>query len=636
MARRQQKEPGIATVREAIDQMKVDQLKQLSYLLPTKERLTRKEDLQGLIERHLISDERLRELWDQLDEKQKLAVAETIYSADGLFSAVRFQAKYGELPVFGKGKDGWNETPSALRLFLLNPGYHGVSVIPEDLKQRLLRFIPKPAGSQLKPEDDLPGFIEMSVKEYEPFEGEEGAVVVDGKAIYRRRKYNFATRQVPLTLRDTERAAQQDLQAILRLIDKGKVAISDKTSQPSSATMQEIASLLWDGDFYEPKPKMVKWEQEAGPIKPFAWPLLLQAAKLAELSGKKLALTKAGRNALGAPPGESLRLIWQRWLSSKLLDEFNRVCVIKGQQGKGKRAMTAPEDRRNSIADALAECPVGCWVKFDEFSRFMRAAGYDFEITREPWSLYISDANYGSLGYNGYHGWHVLQARYALCFLFEYAATLGLIDVAYVRPERARSDYHDQWGTDELAFLSQYDGLLYFRLNPLGAYCLGLTDNYAPSRIEVKSSITALPSLQIIGAGGELSPDETLLLETYAEKESDKVWRLSRDRALAAVESGNQIKELREFLQARDEQPLPETVEGFIITTERQARALKNTGVALLIECAGAELAELIANHERTKKLCLRAGERHLVVKVDAEEQFRKAVHLLGYGMPRV
>jgi hypothetical protein len=192
------------------------------------------------------------------------------------------------------------------------------------------------------------------------------------------------------------------------------------------------------------------------------------------------------------------------------------------------------------------------------------------------------------------------------------------------------------WGSEDLGFLSQYDGLVYFRLNPLGAYCLDLYENYTPGEIEARVSLAALPSLQINVTGGELSPDETLLLETYAEKESDKVWRLSREKALAAVESGNQIKELREFLQARDEQPLPETVEGFIALTDRQARALKNTGVALLIECADSELAELIANYERTKKLCLRAGERHLVVKVDAEEQFRKAVHLLGYGMPRV
>ena len=184
--------------------------------------------------------------------------------------------------------------------------------------------------------------------------------------------------RIPLFRRDTERAAQQDLLTTLRLIDKGKVAVSDKTFQPSSATMEELGSLLRDGDFYEPQAKKEKWEQDAGPIKAFAWPMLAQAGKLAELHGKKLALTKAGRNALAAPPAETLKLIWQRWLKSKLLDEFSRVCAIKGQQGKGKRGMTAAEDRRAVIVEALRQCPAGKWVRFDDFSRFMQAAGIRF------------------------------------------------------------------------------------------------------------------------------------------------------------------------------------------------------------------------------------------------------------------
>ena len=74
----------------------------------------------------------------------------------------------------------------------------------------------------------------------------------------------------------------------------------------------------------------------------------------------------------------------------------------------------------------------------------------------------------------------------------------------------------------------------------------------------------------------------------------------------------------------------------FLTTTERRARVLHNTGPALLIECADAEIADLVAHHECTKQLCQRTGERHGVVWAAAEEQFRKALHTLGYGMPRV
>jgi len=94
--------------------------------------------------------------------------------------------------------------------------------------------------------------------------------------------------------------------------------------------------------------------------------------------------------------------------------------------------------------------------------------------------------------------------------------------------------------------------------------------------------------------------------------------------------------ELRAFLQARDDQPLPETVEGFIVTMEQHARALVNTGTALLIACVDAETADLVATHTLTHKLCMRAGERHLVVQAGAEEPFRQALHTLGYGMPHV
>ena len=174
-----------------------------------------------------------------------------------------------------------------------------------------------------------------------------------------------------------------------------------------------------------------------------------QAGKLAECRGSKLALTKAGHAALGTPAPQTLRRLWQRWVKNTLLDEFSRIDDIKGQhRGKGRRAMTAASGRRPVIAEALAQCPVGRWVRFDDFSRFMRASGLEFGITRDPWKLYIAEAHYGSLGYAGSHDWDLLEGRYLLCLLFEYAATLGMVDVAFIDPEDARPDFADLWGNE--------------------------------------------------------------------------------------------------------------------------------------------------------------------------------------------
>ena len=146
--------------------------------------------------------------------------------------------------------------------------------------------------------------------------------------------------------------------------------------------------------------------------------------------------------------------------------------------------------------------------------------------------------------------------------------------------------------------------------------------------------VTVLPSLQV-RASAALTAEERLVLETFANPESDGVWRLARDRTLRAIEGGHRADDLRAFLAARDEQPLPELVDGFLRNVERSAHALKAKGTALLIECIDEKVADRLATDARTSKLCLRAGQKHLVVQSKAAAAFQKAVRALGYGVPR-
>lgn len=602
------------TLSEVLAWLNNDDLRvMVNWLSVPKPRPTRKADMVAAIARRL-SGASLRRLWDDLDELQRLAVGEALHDAKG-YEPERFRAKYGALPA-GFDRPG---APDALplRLLLHFGGAHTGSTpfIPADLAKSLRGFVPPPPEPTLASGDDLPEAVDRRRRGFVP-KGSEPEVD-----------------RIEPVRRDMERAAQRDLVAVLRLIDLGRVKVSARTGRASAAAAEAIARELDGGDFYDLAEKRQRRDQEVGPVRAFAWPLLVQAGKLAEQRGSKLALTKAGRAALGAPAAQTLRHLWQRWIENGLLDEFSRIDAVKGQhRGKGRRKMTAVSRRRPVIAEALARCPEGRWVRFDAFSRFMQATSFEFAITRDPWSLYLFDPNYDSLGYDGCHGWDILQGRYLLCVLFEYAATLGLIDVAYIHPEGARLDFTGLPGGDHLAWLSRYDGLQYFRLNPLGAYCLGLADTYEPGTPAVRASLTVFPDLRVC-TGVALSADERLMLERFADAEAEGVWRLARDRTLAALESGHDADDLRAFLAARDDQPLPETVEGFLRNVERGAGALTARGTALLIECAGEDVAARIAGDERVAKLCLRAGKQHLVVQARAEAAFRKAVRDLGFGM---
>ena len=101
-----------------------------------------------------------------------------------------------------------------------------------------------------------------------------------------------------------------------------------------------------------------------------------------------------------------------------------------------------------------------------------------------------------------------------------------------------------------------------------------------------------------------------------------------------AIERGHDAAQLEAFLQARDSQPLPVQVDSFLRTCNKQGKAMKVLATSLLIECVDANTADLIAAHKDTAGLCMRAGERHLVVRLDQEGKFRKTIRLLGYGIP--
>jgi len=343
----------------------------------------------------------------------------------------------------------------------------------------------------------------------------------------------------------------------------------------------------------------------------------------------------AGIKALNGTPAEVIRQIWSKWLTHGLMDEFSRIDAIKGQTSSG-RVMSAVAPRRLLIDEALQACPVGQWLALAEFSRFMRACDLEFEVARDPWKLYISERQYGSLGYAGSHDWHILQQRYLMVFLFEYAATLGLIDVAYYDPadrERVPADYSSLWGTDELRFLSRYDGLSHLRINALGAYVLGLRADYQADDTVSALQLRVTPGLALGLTDGRLDARAQSLLNTWAVGSPDGIWQLDTARALAALEKGHDIADLQQFLQDHSSSALPESVQTFINQCQSDARAVKTAGAALLLQCCDAATAQRIAEGADTQRLCWRVEPRTLVIRVADADKFRSALYSMGLGL---
>jgi len=271
---------------------------------------------------------------------------------------------------------------------------------------------------------------------------------------------------VPVLIRCTAPDALSNLVAVLELAGDGQVRCSAATRRPSAATVKLVEDVLVAGDYYD-----------AGePIAAFAWPLLIQAAGLVQLAGKprtRLELTARGRAALTRPSYPALGALWARWLKIVSYDEMSRIEAIKGQRKPA--TLTPAVKRRAAVAAGLAALVPGAWTDVDELFGILETQQPPLVAARSLmalWRLYITDPYYGSLGHAGLRAWDIVEARYALCLLFEYAATVGLIDVAYTDPRGARGDYRVLWGADQYACLSRYDGLLAVRVNELGTAIL--------------------------------------------------------------------------------------------------------------------------------------------------------------------
>ncbi len=266
----------------------------------------------------------------------------------------------------------------------------------------------------------------------------------------------------PVLFRCTAPDALSNLVAVLELAADRQIRCSAATRRPLAATVKLVEDVLVAGDFYE---------NDA--VSAFAWPVLLQAGGLAQLAGTTLELTPRGQAVLARPSYEALGVLWARWLKCVSHDEFSRVEAIKGQRRPS--TLTSVPRRRAAVAAGLASLLPGAWVDIDPLLAILehqRAPVVVARSLRALWRLYLVDSYYGSLGHAGRHAWGVVEGRYALCVLFEYAATLGAIDVAYTDPAGARDDYRGLWGADHFAWLSRYDGLVAVRVNELGGAIL--------------------------------------------------------------------------------------------------------------------------------------------------------------------
>lgn len=212
-----------------------------------------------------------------------------------------------------------------------------------------------------------------------------------------------------------------------------------------------------------------------------------------------------------------------------------------------------------------------------------------------------------------------MPTLYVTLFLW---AALGLIDIAYNDP------IFDKQATP------LYNGIQYVRLNALGAYLLGIADNYETPELKVIPNPILSPEKLSITA----HPDDktaTILLAPYTNKATDQnVYITNYGIFMHDCSNLNQLEnKIASFKNILKNIEIPNNWQQFFTTILAQSNAFQEASSHRLIQipAENTTLTRLIARDAELKKYIIKAENYYIIVFSKNESAVKKRLKELGY-----
>ncbi len=584
--------------------------------LHLKERPTRKEDRARFIVNVLLDPQSIRTLWAQMDELSHKAIA-AAYHNEGEFVADAFVAQYGSLPQRPK-KSQWSYHTE---MILLDLFFQQGRLLPQ-LMPLLKDLVPPPERFQVQ------GVAELQVR-------------LDDNPNY----------PVELRVAETEKAGWHDLLLLLQMFDQRVLALKPDTGKLTPDSFSMLRKQLLQGDFLNPDDLETDWGDAGGPgrkkradgkpkiedtIRPYGLLTFARGAGLISTAGTG-SLTDAGRALLTEQNPELLLDAFEKWEKESTVDEITRIDAIKGFKASGLR-LTAPGMRRERIVEALSWCPAGVWIEISDFYRALKVWRFDFQVEQGGIEKLYIGYRYASSGYydawaDDADMWRLVNGLYINAVLWEYLATIGALDLAYLPPGEADIEAAPYYGHDG-PYFSRYDGLFYFRINPLGAYLFGQAGDYQAAKVGMAPllEIDAERVVKVLDPA-RLTPMLIAQLEQVGAPVGDGAYRLDQQKLLLALEQGSDLDGVREFLLRNSGDSMPLAVARWLDEVKEASRAFTRAGAMLSVRAASPELVQLVLADAELSKFCTALGNRTVVLPANREARLRSRLRELGYGL---
>ncbi|MDR1481834.1 MAG: helicase-associated domain-containing protein [Synergistaceae bacterium] len=368
----------------------------------------------------------------------------------------------------------------------------------------------------------------------------------------------------------------QDFTSIVKYCNSNKLSTTGRgvLSKSSAVKLIEYCGYAEFAEMSDLTPSQVRTTDQL--LVTFPLTMLCSIGGLLALSEGQCVPGAKSLKLLSMPIPELISNLLDNYLKSKTFDEISIMSGIKSKRGRH-----AFEARQNLIEE-LKRCPIGKPIYTAEFERYLQLVNKSFARKDESYIVETGNDHYGV-------EWEYYE--HPLIFIIlSFLGALGIIDIAW---EKIQERY------DKCSRLRPTA----FRINPLGAYVLHLTDDYKPmTPIILKSAIgfTVLPDFTIVVPESADRLKQEMFFERFFTKVSQTkevtIYKLDFDTVVRAKDTGKNVDYLRKHLSS-SHKVLPDNVLRALDDWEKQFGRIRLRRVTIL-ECDDKALLEEVIHYK--------------------------------------
>jgi hypothetical protein len=411
-----------------------------------------------------------------------------------------------------------------------------------------------------------------------------------------------------------------DFAAVVRFAGGEKLKVKNRTFDITKAKMAKMAETIGFNEVCDNSGKFCS-PKEAARIGDFrvSLPLFVLAANVGlvdiDVSGN-VTPGKKSPELLSEAPRFFAKKLFETYMKSKEIHEIHYVTYISVYDGE---TWVDWEKCRAPIVKLLKTCPVGRWVNFNDFEKYM--VMFEGNFFRGLLNTKVFVQGHESGYYSPIPDWKSCEARIIRVVLAILGA-IGILDVAYTertaRFENIKNDY--------------CVGVSGFRVTPLGAWILGLSKKYAPNEkanglqpAEGRLVVQPDHTVVISGLNNRVKHESYLsgFLTKVSSEDNASIYKIDFASMVRAYNDGVYPNEIKAYLEkaVSDSQPLPDNVARSFKDWQSKADKIKIRKVTL-VECDDELILEELI-HAKSMRKVLGDKIKYAAVITDEKDKTR-------------